>query len=425
MGMYFKKIDEKTVDLVIAYTKHPFRRRAEVKIIDESSKKSYAHYKNDILPKNEAGDIKYRLYDLPPNITLDATGIFENDISGKWKHYRTRKCSIKLGDLSMSASVAAKSYDTGSLTVKILKNRPLTFYKINATITQMLFQNGTSAIPTVRGNSLKKTFAIKNTDTISATVTKTFDFNGLKPDSSYTVEFDIYNIHGQNINDGKSYYGGSYPQARDGTVRPALYFTTPKLSTYLSTVAVTDVVIDGLSHTAKVYWNVVSRKANSYYRLFYLKADGVTEVDTGVNVTGVPSSGYSSVTVAPADIISSRDVTFFVRAFSSRTPETNHNDSNRVSEYMYSQFEWDEAKIQGGTAVVTAQEWNRCKKWVGIKVPAFIETDTYNHTTTPEETVTNEEIQDVLDALDVDVTVNDGTRITAGLYNQIASAINS
>ena len=58
-------------------------------------------------------------------------------------------------------------------------------------------------------------------------------------------------------------------------------------------------------------------------------------------------------------------------------------------------------------------------------MPAFIETDTYNHTTTPEEPVTNEEIQDVLDALDVDVTVNDGTRITAGLYNQIAAAINS
>ena len=92
---------------------------------------------------------------------------------------------------------------------------------------------------------------------------------------------------------------------------------------------------------------------------------------------------------------------------------------------MYSHFDWDKPKVASQPLIVTAAEWNRCKTFVGTKVAAFKNTDYYKDTTTPASIITNEEFQAVIDALNINVTLGDGSAIAASIFENIKNAINA
>ena len=346
---------------------------------------------------------RYTWTDLPPNCEMCFEGVGEHKINNSWVADSAYQCKGWMtGGISTSQSVSATSYNAGRLKVKVLKHRNYATYKIYATIKS---SSGTIS------KTLTLNAGATGSKATAASVEQTFDLTGLKQDTTYTVTFSIYQIY-----KSKEYLGASNVSAGS--------FKTPAMSSYLSVPAVVDVRVAGLSHTARVYWKVTAVKANSYYKLFYLAPDGAVK-DTGVQVTSAPISGYTDITIPEAAITETRDVTFFVRAYSTQTAATNYNESNRLSATMYSRFAWTVPKVQGGAAVVTAGEWNRCKEFVGVKVSSFRETDVYNTNILPGETVTNEEIQAVVDALQMNRTIDDGDAITAELYNAIETAINS
>lgn len=354
---------------------------------------------------------------LPPNCEMRFEGRGDHYINGSWVNdtaYSAR--GLITGPISTSQSVAAKSYNTGQLKVKVLKHRSNAIYKVYAQIlASNITVNGSwgawSPAEAEWAKATKKTFTLNGSSSTASSFEQTFEITGLQQDTLYAVRYSIYQVY-----NGKEYLGASNVSAGQ--------FKTPAMSSYLSVPAVTDVQIEGTSHTAKVYWNVTAVKSNSYYKLFYIDEDGHAK-DTGIQTTAAPSQGYTEVTVAEVDLTESREVTFFVRAYSTQVPATQFNESNRLSAMMYTRFAWTVPKIQGGAAIVTAEEWNRCKQFTGVVNSSFKETEVYENITLPGDTVTNEEIQAVCDALGLERTIDDGDVITAELYNAIETAINS
>ena len=179
-------------------------------------------------------------------------------------------------------------------------------------------------------------------------------------------------------------------------------------------------------YSANVYWNISVAKPNARYKIFYVNRYGNNiDVTPGGWLYGAPAGGYTTVTVESADLRKTKNITFFVRAYSyaDNIPPLSYNQSNSVSAQMWPTFDWDVPKVAGQTVALTAAEWNRCKEFTGAIVPSFKNSDYYKVKTIPGEIITNEEIQAVLTALSISRTLGDGSAIAASIFAQNASWI--
>jgi len=406
MSIYFTKIDESSCNVNIHYSGGKYTRVVTYTVDLVLNYKNQVRIKSgqDTAPAG-GGDATttYWIGDLPPGCVVVAHGSRKHYIkrNGKWKWEvydgNNDDAAMNTGLMSFSASASATSYNAARISLNMAHPRRNASYK---TIIEVY--KGSSRVAT-------KTFGF--TTGSSPAKGKDFSITGLNQNTAYNFKVYLYQVY-----QGVDCYGGV---ANTGTI------STPALSSYLSTPVVYKVEAPGITRTAKVYWGVSAAKANAVYRLYYQPAGG-SVVDTGISVTSPPASGgYTTVNVSAASLPQTNDVTFWVVATNSQVPTAGSNTSNKVKIRMYSHFDWDVPKVASQPLIVTAAEWNRCKTFVGAKVAAFKDTDYYKDTTTPASIITNEEFQAVIDALNINVTLGDGSAIAASIFDKIKNAINA
>lgn len=408
MSIYFRKTSESSCTVNIHYTGGKYKRVVtfNVDLVLDYNHQVRILSGEDTAAAGAGEEIHtYDIKNLPPNCNVVVTGSRKSWMkkNGKWKWVAydggKDEDSLYTGTMNFTVEAAATSYNTAQITLNMANPRPNAAYKM---VVNVYAYNK---------NVATKTFNF-TVDSWSAMTKppRTFNITGLNQNTSYSFGVTLYQVY-----NGVNCLGGIDNR----------FATTPALSSYLSTPVVYKVEAPGITRTAKVYWGVSAAKANAVYRLYYQPAGG-SVVDTGIRVTSPPASGgYTTVNVSAASLPQTNDVTFYVVATNSQVPAAGSNTSNKVKIRMYSHFDWDKPKVASQPLIVTAAEWNRCKTFVGAKVAAFKNTDYYKDTTTPASIITNEEFQAVIDALNINVTLGDGSAIAASIFENIKNAINT